>query len=178
MKENYILTKIKLNNFYGIYNTKDVENDKMIKEVFSYKNIKDKEFTFDDYSMILYNELIDILYDCLQLQLRTLYYRLFKKNENDIKTIYNELPKEIINVIEKNSIDDIKLEDVINISNRKSPIMYYLSWYCDRLQDVLEMFFETENYLKTREKFLEREEGKETKLILEKYCNTRGVNNE
>ena len=42
MNENYILTKIKLNNFYGIYNTKDIKNNKMIKDLFDYKKIKDK----------------------------------------------------------------------------------------------------------------------------------------
>lgn len=180
MNENYILTKIKLNNFYGIYNTKDIENKKMIKDLFDYKKIKDKEFIFDEYTTILYNELIDILYNCLQLQLRTIYRYIFKKDENDLNKIYKDMPKEIIKVIEKNNtyLEDIKLIDVINIKDRKSPIMYYLSWYCDSLQDILEMFFETEKYIKTRKIFLEREEGKENKLVLEKYCNVRKDNNE
>lgn len=171
MNEKYILTKIKLNNFYGIYNTKNIKNDKMIKELFSYKKIKDKEFIFDEYTKILYNELIDILYDCLQLQLKTIYQFLFKKEENDLKIIYKELPKDILNLIENMSkIDNIELINVIDIKDRKGPMMYYLSIYCDNLQDLLEMFFETEKYMRTRKKFLEREEGKINKLVLEKYC--------
>ena len=178
MNENYILTIIKLNNFYGIYNTKDIENKKMIKDLFDYKKIKDKEFIFDEYTTILYNELIDILYDCLQLQLKTLYQYLFKKEENDLNKIYKDIPKEILEVIEKNiiSLENIKIIDVIDIKDKKGPIMYYLLWYCDSLQDTLEMFFDTENYMKTRKKFLEREEGKINKLVLEKYCDIKEFN--
>lgn len=178
MNENYILTKIKLNNFYGIYNTKDIENKKMIKNLFDYKKIKDKEFIFDEYTTILYNELIDILSDCLQLQLKTLYQYLFKKEENDLNKIYKDIPKEILEVIEKNiiSLENIKIIDVIDIKDRKSPIMYYLSWYCDSLQDTLEIFFETKKYMNTRKKFLEREEGKINKLVLEKYCDIKEFN--
>ena len=140
--------------------------------MFSYKSIKDKEFTFDDYTRILYNELIDILYDCLQLQLKTLYQYLFKKEESNLEIIYKELPDDVLHVIEKMIIlDDIKLRNVIEIKDRKNPIMYYLSWYCASLQDILEMFFETEKYISTRKKFLEREEGKWNKIVLEKYCN-------
>ena len=54
--------------------------------------------------------------------------------------------------------------------------MYYLSWYCDSLQDTLEIFFETKKYMSTRKKFLEREEGKINKLVLEKYCDIKEFN--
>jgi len=174
MEEKYILTKIKLNNFYGIYNTKDIIYGKMIKEIFNHTEIYNETFKFDTYKEILYNELVDILYDCLQLQLKTLYQYLFKKDENNLEIIYKELPDDVLHVIEKMIIvDDIKLRNVIEIKDRKSPIMYYLSWYCASLQDILEMFFETEKYTSTRKKFLEREEGKENKIILEKYCNVK-----
>ena len=45
--------------------------------------------------------------------------------------------------------------------------MYYLSNYCDRLQVILEMFFETEKYENMCEKYLQCEEGKDEKELLE-----------
>ena len=79
--------------------------------------------------------------------MRPLYQYLFKK--------------EVIEIIKKIiSLENIKIIDVIDIEGKKSSIMYYLSWYCDSLQDILKMFFETEEYIKTRKNFLKEKKEK------------------
>ena len=58
MNSDYILTKIKLNNIHGIYNKKDIKNNKQIKELFDNKKIKNNKYVVNEYTSILYDELI------------------------------------------------------------------------------------------------------------------------
>lgn len=171
MKENhlkdYYQAQIKLNNFYFLYNSTDKKNNMAIKEIFSYNEIKNKNFIFDEYSSALYEELINILYDCFKFQIKIIYKFLNNNEENDVEIIINNLPIEVKNVIDKSLFDEVKLEDFISIKDKKDkPILYYLSNCCDNLIDILEMVFETGKYEKTREKFLQREEGKEERILL------------
>lgn len=184
MKENhlkdYYKAQIKLNNFYFLYNSIDKKNNKVIKEIFSYKEIKNKNFIFDEYSSALYEELINIIYDCFECQLKIIYKFLNNNEENDVEIIINNLPIEVKNVIDKSLFDDMKLEDFISIKDKKDkPILYYLSNCCDYLIGIIEMIYETEKYEKARIKYLSREEGKEERILLnfikkfsnKKYCN-------
>lgn len=166
-KEDYFKAQIKLNNFYNLYNSTDKRTGKKIKDIFNYKRIKDNTFIFDKYTSILYEEMVNIIYDCFKFQLQTIYKLLNNKEENNVETIINDLPVQIINVINKSLFDEVKLEDLINIKKEKDkPTLYYISTCCDYLMDILEMFYETEKYEKTREKFLQREEGKEERNLL------------
>ena len=72
-----------------------------------------------------------------------------------------------MNILNKHILDDVKTTDLITIKDRGSAVMYYIELYCMHLQDILEMFFETEEYEEARKKFLNREEGKEEKVLLE-----------
>lgn len=65
-KRDYILTKVKLNIFYSLYNATDIKYGIKIKEIFSYKKIKEKDFVFDDYKAVMYSELSNMLYECLE----------------------------------------------------------------------------------------------------------------
>ena len=176
-KEEYFKAQIKLNNFYNLYNSIDKKTNKKIKDIFDYKRIKDYTFIFDKYTSILYEEMINIIYDCFKFQLQTIYKLLNNKEENNIKTIINDMPVQIINVINKSLFDEIKLEDFINIKEEKDkPTLYYVSTCCDYLMDILEMFYETEKYEKTREKFLQRDEGIEEKQVLDLIKANKGNN--
>ncbi|MBR3230026.1 MAG: hypothetical protein IKF91_04280 [Bacilli bacterium] len=166
-KEEYIKAQIKLNNFYNLYNSTDKKTNKKIKDIFNYKKIKDNTFIFNKYTSILYEEMVNIIYDCFKYQLQTIYKLLKNKEENNVETIINDLPSETKNVINKNLFDEVKIEDFINIKKEKDkPALYYISTCCDCLMDILEMFYETEKYEKTREKFLQREEGKKERELL------------
>ena len=166
--KDYFKAQIKLNNFYNIYNSIDKKTDKKIKDIFNYKKIKDNTFIFDEYTSVFYKEMINIIYDCFEFQMQTIYKLLNEKEEKDIETIIVSLPVEVRNVINKGLFDNIKLEDYINIkAETNKPTLYYISTCCDYLMDVLEMFYETKKYESERIKFLEREEGKEEKQLLE-----------
>ena len=58
---DYYKAQIKLNNYYAIYNSFDKKNNKIVKDIFDYKKIKNKTFKFDDYNIILYEELLNTI---------------------------------------------------------------------------------------------------------------------
>lgn len=62
--DEYILADIKYNNYYYIYNSKDIHKNKLTKDLFNYKEIVNKTFKYDNYILALYKEQINILYEC------------------------------------------------------------------------------------------------------------------
>lgn len=117
----------------------------IVKKLFSYKDItsiKDNE-----YKVVLYKELINILLDTLYQQLITLNKILFDNNEKDINKLYENISVEIKNILDKSSIDNINIKDIIGLYNNFDnysidTTLYNLQQYCDYLKDILEMFFE------------------------------------
>ena len=173
--KDYILTKIKYQNFYILYNGIDEETGKQLKEI-AYETWKKKEIN-DNYESLIHKELVYVCYDLLRKQLKLIYDYLYLNTENlyfddetDLNKIYIRLPKNIINLIEKNAhgLDNhISLKDVIQEDNLRNIKLYQIMTYNDSLKEILEMFFETEKYEKMREKFLQRDEGKEESILLE-----------
>lgn len=171
---DYILTKIKYQNFYILYNGIDEVTGKQLKEI-AYEEWKKKEIN-DDYESLIHKELVYVCYDLLKKQLKLINNYLYLNTENsyfngetDLNKIYIRLPKNIINLIEKNAhgLDNhISLIDVIKEDNANIKL-YQIMGYNDSLKEILEMFFETEKYEKMREKFLRRDEGKEEAILLE-----------
>ena len=87
----------------------------IVKKLFSYKDItsiKDNE-----YKVVLYKELINILLDTLYQQLITLNKILFDNNEKDINKLYENISVEIKNILDKSSIDNINIKDIIGLYN-------------------------------------------------------------
>ena len=117
----------------------------IVKKLFSYKDItsiKDNE-----YKVELYKELINILLDTLYQQLITLNKIIFDNNEKDINKLYENISVEIKNILDKSSIDNINIKDIIGLYNNFDnysidTTLYNLQQYCDYLKDILEMFFE------------------------------------
>ncbi len=171
---DYILTKIKYQNFYMLYNGTDEETGKQLKDIVYQvqKNNLD-----NDYELLVHKELVNVCYDLLNKQLKLIYDYLYLNDENlyfddetNLNKIYMRLPKNIISLIEKNAHgleNNISLKDVIQEDYQKNIKLYQIMGYNDSLKEILEMFFETEKYEKMREKFLQRDEGKEEALLLE-----------
>ena len=165
--EKYILARIKQNNFLAIWNSNDIIENKKIKEIFDFKQLYENKYVFNKYKKILYDELINNLFDLVKLEFQTVYEFIYKKEEKDLNKLYNNLPNEIKNVLNKNFSNNII--DLFNISeeSKNGPIMYYLDDLSIELLDILEMLFEREKYIESRKKYLEREESKEEKELLE-----------
>lgn len=164
--EKYLLCKTKLEEFYQFFNSIDKETNERIQNLFSYKELKNKQFVFNDNTRMLYYQLIDKVYECFKLQLQVIYSFLYKKEESDLEKIILSLPNNVMNVLNKYILDDVKIADLITIKDREGAVMYYIDHYCMHLQDILEMFFETKEYEESRKKFLNREEGKEERILL------------
>ena len=173
--KDYILTKIKYQNFYILYNGTDDETGKQLKEI-AYETWKKKDIN-NDYESLIHNELVYVCYDLLKKQLKLIYDYLYLNSENlyfddetDLNKIYIRVPKNIINLIEKNAHgleNNITLKDIIQENNRRNIKLYQIMAYNDSLKEILEMFFETEKYEEMREKFLQRDEGKDEAILLE-----------
>lgn len=164
---DYYKAQIKLNNYYAIYNSFDKKNNKIVKDIFDYKKIKNKTFKFDDYNIILYEELLNTIYDSFEFELKLIYKQVNGKEENIINII-KDLPKQVVDVINKALLNEnIELQDLPNLKkDLTSPAVYYLSNVCDSMLDILEMIYEIEKYENTCEKFLNRDEGREEKELL------------
>ena len=163
-KNDYLLSNIKLDNFYLLWNSK--------KELFSYKDII--SINNNEYKVVLYKELINILLDTLYQQLITLNKILFDNNEKDINKLYENIPNEIKNILNNSSIDNTNIKGIIglynNLDNYKiDTTLYNLQQYCDYLKDILEMFFETDKWYSDRNKYLKSNEGKELHELYLKY---------
>lgn len=173
--KDYILTKIKYQNFYILYNGIDEEKGKQLKQI-AYETWNKKEIN-DDYESLIHKELVYVCYDLLKKQLKLIYDYLYLNSENlyfdnetDLNKIYMRLPKNIISLIEKNAHGieyNLTLKDVIQEDNIRNMKLYQIMGYNDSLKEILEMFFETEKYEEMREKFLKRDEGKEEAILLE-----------
>ena len=161
-KEKYLLSKIKLNNFWNIVNSTLKENNILIKELFNYSDIKENKVKFNNYEVLLYKELISNLLDIVYLDFTILNKILNNKNGNNIIEMYNNIPNDIKDILRlKNS----NIEDIIKLYNNMDnyefdTILFDLEDYCDCLNDLLEMFFETDKWYREREKYLNSGEGK------------------
>lgn len=173
--KDYILTNIKYQNFYILYNGIDGKTGKQLKEI-TYETWNKKEIN-DDYESLIHNELVYVCYDLLKKQLKLIYDYLYLNDENlyfddetDLNKIYMRLPKNIISLIEKNAHGknySLSLKDAIQEDNLRTIKLYQIMGYNDSLKEILEMFFETQKYEESREKFLQRDEGKEEALLLQ-----------
>ena len=87
--------------------------------------------------------------------------------------MYNNIPNDIKDILRlKNS----NIEDIIKLYNNMDnyefdTILFDLEDYCDCLNDLLEMFFETDKWYREREKYLNSGEGKLEYNIYLKYAN-------
>ena len=172
--KDYILTNIKYQNFYILYNGLDKETGKKICDIVYevQKNNID-----NDYELLIHKELVYVCYDLLKKQLKLIYDYLYLNDENlyfddetDLNKIYMRLPKNIIGIIEKNAHGkeyNLSLKDVIQEENLRTIKLYQIMAYNDSLKEILEMFFETQKYEEAREKFLQRDKGKDEAIILE-----------
>lgn len=173
-EKDYILTKVKLNIFYSLYNATDIKYDIKIKEMFSYKKIKENNFVFDDYKACMYSELSNMLYECLEKQLQIIYEFFYNSKEDNIKKIYSDLPSVVRKVIDKNKLDEFDFEDIIRLKEEgHSLILYYLMNFSDYTNDILEMIFETEKYEALRRNFLGREDGVLENKLLQQIKNIK-----
>lgn len=172
-REKYLLSKIKLNNFWNIMNSTLKENNILIKELFNYSDVKENKVKFDNYEVLLYKELISNLLDIVYLDFTILNKILNNKNENNIIEMYNNIPNDIKDILRlKNS----NIENIIKLYNNMDNYeldtsLFGLEDYCINLNDILEMFFETDTWYRKREKYLNREEGKLEYNIYLKYAN-------
>ncbi len=172
-REKYLLSKIKLNNFWNIMNSTLKENNILIKELFNYSDIKENKVKFNNYEVLLYKELISNLLDIVYLDFTILNKILNNKNGNNIIEMYNNIPNDIKDILRlKNS----NIEDIIKLYNNMDNYeldtsLFSLEDYCINLNDILEMFFETDKWYREREKYLNREEGKLEYNIYLKYAN-------
>lgn len=176
--KNYILTNIKYQNFYILYNGIDEKNGIQLKSMFSYKDIKENGFNYSDYETIIYEELVNVCYDLLKSQLKLINNYLYSDDESDLVKIYNKLPKNIIDIFEQNTdeLNNINLNTIINLKNNHDLMLYYLMDYTTYAKDILEMFFETEKYEKARELYLQRDEGKLESTLLEQIKLKKNLN--
>ena len=166
MEKNYEISKIKLENFYLIWNSR--------KNMFNYKDIKNNNINYNEHEITIYKELIKILLDTLYEQLIALNKKIKNNNEKDIKKIYENIPDDIKIILEKSILNNIKLKEIIkeynNLEDYKiDTTLYDLQQYCDNLNDILEMFFEKDKWYNERKKYLNSEEGKELYNIYKKY---------
>ena len=171
-KEKYLLSKIKLNNFWNIMNSTLKENNILIKDLFNYSDIKENKVKFNNYETLLYKELISNLLDIVYLDFTILNRILNKKDENDIIELYNNLPTDIKDILRVKSSN---IEDVIKLYNNMNNYeldtsLFGLEDYCTNLNDILEMFFETDTWYREREKYLNSEEGRTEYNIYLKYA--------
>ena len=175
-KRDYILSKIKLDNFYLLWNS--TNNIGLIKDLFSYKVIKSNSTRYDEYRTTLYKELFKSLLDILYHQLKTLNCVLFNTYSNDINILYKRIPTDIKNLLNKNNIDNNKLEDVIKLFDnmehyKTDTVLYDIQQYCDYIQDILEMFYESDKWFNERKKYLKSVEGNNELCVYEKYISKK-----
>lgn len=157
--KDYILTKIKRQNFYILYNGIDERSNTQIKELFSYKHIKEN-FDYDEYDCSLYGELVNMCYDLFKLQLQLINNYISGGDEKDIEKIYNRLPNNVITIIEKNNYPNVRLIDQITLRDIKEINIHHIMAFIEELNNILEMFFETEKYEEMRNNYLHSDEGK------------------
>ncbi len=165
---NYILTKIKYQNFYILYNGIDEETGKKINDII-YENSKKEEFN-NEYELLIHKELVHVCYDLLKKQLILINEYIYSNEEKDLNKIYIKLPKNIIDLIEKNAHGlekNISLKDLIQEDYQENIKLYQIMGYNDSLKEILEIFFETDEYEEMRKKFLQRDEGREEAMLLE-----------
>lgn len=165
MKEKYLLTKTKLNDFYSYYNSFDRETGLLVKDIFDYQTIKNKTFAFNDHTKFVYDKLLNMIFDCFKDKLTLIYEVLYQKEEDDIKKIITSLPDAIIVFLNKYNVT------IENIMTSDLSKFFPLTNYVLYLDEILEMMFEPIKYEELRKKFLMREEGKEEKILLEQFKN-------
>ena len=173
--DEYLLCKIKYNNYYNLKNTEDCFKNDLIKNILNYKKIKEKSIECDNYSLILYKEFINIIIMCINSQLKTIYKKINNKDNNININIYNSLDKNIKEYLESEKYFDNDLSYYLdmcqNLDNYKLDCtLFYFEYYLDRLDDLLDMLFESDKWYQDRIKYLNRKEGKELLDLYKKYC--------
>ena len=165
--KDYILTEIKYQNFYILYNGVDEKTGKILKDIV-YEIWKSKEIN-NEYTLLIHNELVCVCYDLLKKQLELVFNYIYHNNEKDLNIIYAKLPRKVITLIEKNAHgldNNMFLKDIIQEDKFGSIKLYQIMGYNDSLKEILEMFFETDKYEELRKEFLQRDEGKEELELL------------
>lgn len=167
--KDYILARIKYQNFYILYNGIDEKTGKLLKDIV-YEIRKEKENN-NEYAILIHNELVCVCYDLLKKQLKLVFNYIYNDNEDDLNLIYTKLPKNVIAFIEKNAHgmeNSISLKDIVQKDKLGNTKLYQIMGYNDSLKEILEMFFETDKYEESRKKFLQRDEGKlEAELLFQ-----------
>lgn len=172
--DEYLLCKIKYNNYYNLKNTEDRFKNDLIKNLFSFKKINENTFEYDNYTLILYKELINILIKCIELQLKTIYKKITNKDDN-VLNIYTNLDIDIKNYLESEKYFDndlsCYLDMCVNLDNYNLDCtLFYFEYYLDRLDDLLDMLFESEKWYQDRNRYLNSEEGTNLYNLYKKYC--------
>lgn len=165
MKEKYLLTQTKLNEFYDFYNSFDHETGLLIKDIFDYQTIKNNTFVFDEHTKFIYDKLLNMIFDCFKDKLKLIYEILYQKEENDIHKIMTSLPDSIIIFLNKYNVT---MENIMTSDLSK---FFHFTNYVLYLDEILEMMLEPVKYEEMRKKFLMRDDGKEEKMLLEQIKN-------
>lgn len=96
MKEKYLLTQTKLNDFYKYYNSFDRETGLLVKDIFDYQTIKNNTFIFNNHTKFVYDKLMGMIFECFKDKLKLIYEVLYQKENDDIHEIMTSLPDAII----------------------------------------------------------------------------------
>lgn len=174
MNNNYLLCKIRYNNYYNLKSTEDRFKNDLIKNLFSYKKINENQFEYDEYTLILYKELINIIIKCIELQLKTIYKKLTNKDDN-VLNIYQNLDIDIKNYLENDKYfeNDLSyyLKKCKNLENYNFDcVLFYLEYYLDKLDELLDMLFDSNKWYQDRFKYLNSKEGTNLYNLYKKYC--------
>ena len=78
--KDYILTNIKYQNFYFLYNGVDEKIGKSLKNII-HENRKEKE-DIDEYGSLIEEKLINVSFNLLKKQLKLIYDYLYLNSEN------------------------------------------------------------------------------------------------
>lgn len=118
--------------------------------------------------------MINTIIICINLQLKTIYKKINNEDSNAIN-LYNDLDKIIKEYLESEKYFDndlsYYLDMCINLDNYiLDCTLFYFEYYLDRLDNLLDMLFESNKWYQDRIKYLNRKEGEELLNLYKKYC--------
>ena len=108
------------------------------------------------------------------MQLKTIYKKITNKDDN-VLNIYQNLDIDIKNYLENDKYfeNDLLyyLKKCKNLENYNfGCTLYYLEYYLDRLDELLDMLFESNKWYQDRFRFLNSKEGTNLYNLYKKNC--------